>query len=241
MVKQKPGFDPDNSVKLGEEVHKKNEKSRYVAFGTKFNDLKIRLDSDESVQESVLKWLRGNELLEGLRGDYSKTTPLENFRITRRDRRTVNKEDDERFHGIAIGFRTVANALQEMMNQPALREHPFNLLGYVRSVTMVRALSAECMLKAVCIARSGFFKPTHDLLRLWNALDENIRKHIDTYAEENGVIPLEKILSKHRRDFVGWRYPIIGEEQSTQFHDLDKAIGVLRDVYSQIKAGNAPQ
>ena len=127
-----------------------------------------------------------------------------------------------------------------MMNQPVLREHPLKLLGYVRSVTMVRALSAECMLKAVCIARSGFFKPTHDLLRLWNALDPDIRKHIDKYAESNGVIPLEKILSKHRRDFVGWRYPVY-EEQSTQFHDLDKAIEVLRDVYSQIKAGNAPQ
>ena len=96
MVKQKPEFDPDNSVKLMEEVHKKNEKIRYVAFGTKFNDLKIRLDSDESVQESVLKWLRDNGLLEGLKGDYSKTTPLEDFKITMRDRRTVKKEDHEK-------------------------------------------------------------------------------------------------------------------------------------------------
>ena len=152
--------------------------------------------------------------------------------------------EDKTFFSNASGFRTAANDLQRMMNALASggsvpQEHAARLLAYTLSVTVLRALSAECMLKAIAFARSGSFEREHDLSRLYAALDDEIKLQIEDVADSYGVASPERILDRHRTEFVDWRYPA-EEEKSTTFLDLDRVLQVLQDVYRQIKAGNAP-
>ena len=76
----------------------------------------------------------------------------------------------------ALGFRLAANDLQKMMNDLGAghsipQRHAIKMLGYVLSLTVLRALSTECMLKAIASARSGSFDRVHDLSQLYAALD----------------------------------------------------------------------
>ena len=150
---------------------------------------------------------------------------------------------DQQLFSNASGYRTASNDLQGMMNALASggtvsNKHAERLLAYTLSITVLRALSAECMLKAIACARSGSFEREHDLSRLYAALDGGIKLRIENVADSYGVASPEKVLDRHRTDFVDWRYPAEGE-QSTTFVDLDKVLQVLADVYRQIKAGNA--
>ena len=95
-------------------------------------------------------------------------------------------------HSNASGFRTAANDLQQIMNALASGrsvpvEHAARLFAYTLSLTVLRALSAECMLKAVALARSGSFEREHDLSRLYAALDDGIKLHIERVADSYGV------------------------------------------------------
>lgn len=152
---------------------------------------------------------------------------------------------DNEFFLRAGGFRMVASDLQRAMNTLAsagtvAQENAERVLAYTTSITVLRALSAESMLKAIACARSDYYLREHDLLLLYAALDDQIKPHIETVADSIGVASPEKILERHRTEFVDWRYPAEGD-QSTSFLDLDKVLQVLHDVYRQIKAGNAPQ
>lgn len=119
------------------------------------------------------------------------------------------------------------------------QEHAERVLAYTLSITVLRALSAESMLKGIAFARSGSYLHEHDLSRLHAVLDDQIKGHIESVADSSGVASPEKILERHRLEFVDWRYPS-DDDQSTTFLDLDKVLLVLHDVYRQIKAGNAP-
>lgn len=152
--------------------------------------------------------------------------------------------EEEQFFTRAVGFRNTANDLQKLMNSLAPGgvipdEAKDRLVAYMLSTTVLRALSAEIMLKAIALARSASFKREHDLVRLYNTLDDKIKKHIGTVADLYGVADPERILERHRSEFVDWRYPAVGG-QSSNLLDLDKVLQVLHDVYRQIKAGNAP-
>ena len=151
--------------------------------------------------------------------------------------------EDEKIHSNAAGFRTAANDLQRMMNAlasggAALEENAARLFAYTLSITVLRALSAECMLKAIAYARAGSFVREHDLLLLYDELDGDIKGLIEKIADAYGVASPRRVLARHRTEFVDWRYPAEGN-QSTTFLDLDKVLQVLHDVYRQIKAGTA--
>ena len=155
---------------------------------------------------------------------------------------TLTKDDT--FFQNASAFRTAANDLYKIMNALATGgtlsdEHAARVFAYTLSLTVLRALSAECMLKAITFARSGFFEREHDLSRLYAALDDGIKQHIESEADSRGVASPQRILDRHRTEFVYWRYPFEGD-QSTTFLDLDRVLGVLEDVYRQIKSGNVP-
>ena len=152
--------------------------------------------------------------------------------------------EEEQFFARAIGFRTTANDLQRLMNSLASGgtvpgEAKDRLFGYMLSITVLRALSAETMLKSIALARSASFEREHDLALLYDALDDKIKKHIETVADSYGVADPKKILDRHRNEFVDWRYPAVGG-QSSNLLDLDKVLQVLHDIYKKIKAGNAP-
>lgn len=71
------------------------------------------------------------------------------------------------------------------------------MFGYFLSVTVLRALSAECMLKAIACARSGSFEREHDLLELFEALDGEIRGFIGRIADDQGVASPRRVLKRH--------------------------------------------
>ena len=81
--------------------------------------------------------------------------------------------EDKNLYARASGFRSTANDLQSMMNgltsgSSIPRGNETKLLGYTLSITVLRALSAECMLKAIAFARSGSFEHEHNLSRLYD-------------------------------------------------------------------------
>ena len=114
------------------------------------------------------------------------------------------------------------------------------VFGYFFSVTVLSALSAECMLKAIACVRSGSFAYGHALLELFEALDGETRGFIGRIADSQGVASPRRVLQRHRNDFVEWRYPAQGETQSTSLLDLEKVLQILNDVYLRIKTGKGP-
>lgn len=144
----------------------------------------------------------------------------------------------------ALGYRTTANDVQSMMNELAAGRAMSarvqkKLFGYFLSVTVLRALAAECMLKAIAFERCGSFEHEHNLSSLYEALDGPTRGLIETIADSHGVASPKRVLRRHRNDFVDWRYPS-GKSQSSELLDLDKTLDVLNVVYRRFKNGTAP-
>lgn len=138
----------------------------------------------------------------------------------------------------AVGFRTTANDLQTLMNSLATgsvvtEQAKRKLIGYFLSVTVLRALAAECMLKALAFARTGRFDHGHNLSALYEALDGKTRGCIEKTADSHGVASPKRVLKRHKDDFVDWRYPADGE-QKTGLLDLDRTLSVLDTAYRQI-------
>ena len=145
------------------------------------------------------------------------------------------------FRARALGFRTTANDLQTALNaltsgNTAAPANQMKMFGYFLSITVLRALAAECMLKAISYERTGSFEHQHNLSALLEALDGKTRGLIERTADSQGVASPKRVLKRHRNDFVDWRYPS-GEGQSTDLLDLDKVLDVLDKVYARLKAG----
>ncbi len=111
--------------------------------------------------------------------------------------------------------------------------------GYFFSVTVLRALAAECMLKAIAVVRSGSFERGHNLSQLYEVLDGQAKGYIERLADSHGVASPKRVLKRHRNDFVEWRYPA-GKSQSTDLLDLDKVLDVLDTAYKRFNNGTAP-
>ena len=153
------------------------------------------------------------------------------------------KKGDE-FRWRALGFRGGANDLQTMLNALSSGDRiapgtEIRVFGQFLSITVLRALSAECMLKAIACARTGSFQHEHNLSTLLEALDGKTKGFIEKIADSHGVASPKRVLKRHRNDFVEWRYPT-EQSQSTDLLDLDKVLQVLDDVYLQLKAGKGP-
>ena len=153
-------------------------------------------------------------------------------------------EEGEEMFARARGFRITANNLQAIMSrltsagtvQPGTEA---KLFGYFLSVAVLRGLSAECMLKAIGFRQSGSFERTHNLSKLYQALDGKAKEYIKRLADSHGVASPKRVLKRHRNDFVEWRYPA-GTSQSTTLLDLDKVLEVLETAYRRFKNGTAP-
>ena len=86
-------------------------------------------------------------------------------------------------------------------------------LGSMLAAPVLRALAAELALKAVAIKTTGSHKWGHDLLKLFNALDQKTQTAIE--QQRKGVVErvvhgsVRSILAKHKTDFEDSRY--VGE------------------------------
>jgi len=86
-------------------------------------------------------------------------------------------------------------------------------LGSMLAAPVVRALAAELALKAIDIKTTGTHKWGHDLLKLFDALDQKTQTAIEQYRKDvvMRVVhgPVRSILDKHKDDFTASRY--VGE------------------------------
>jgi len=154
----------------------------------------------------------------------------------------------------ATALRQVANDLQQSINQVKEPTVPGDvnwgrwIMGYVSSTLILRALATELLLKALSYRRCGTYRidrDGHDLLVLFGDLDGDTNQLIDEIANTHGIRPLEKILEKHRGDFVNFRYFLMEDGQThVDLQDLDKAFFVLTEVlqsqkFSQLCASGA--
>ena len=119
--------------------------------------------------------------------------------------------------------------------RPATPDEKNRFVASVLVMPILRALAAELSLKAISIKRSGAFKRTHDLRALYDALDDDTRNRIEQKAAAKRIDPVQGTLTKHRADFVDWRYAGEDKPLNTNPSDLDEAVGVLMAVYDEVE------
>lgn len=126
-------------------------------------------------------------------------------------------------------------------------------LGSMLAAPVVRALAAELALKAIAIKTTGDHEWGHDLLKLFDALDQDTQLTIEQKREDvvERVVhgSVRSILAKHKDDFTDSRY--VGEmapgSKPTFAYgvDLDVALQDLIAVFEELptaarKARSAP-
>lgn len=119
--------------------------------------------------------------------------------------------------------------------RPLSPDEEDRFVAAVLVMPILRALAAELSLKAVSIKRVGTFRKTHDLRELYQALDDDTRDQIERRAAAKRVTPVRDTLTKHRTDFVDWRYAGEDKGLNTNPSDLDEAVGVLMAVYEEVE------
>ena len=141
--------------------------------------------------------------------------------------------------GQVISLRRVADDLQQGLNQIAKTGSPdksteeernARIAGYFFGTVILRALATELVLKVLSFKKTGRYRKDrtgHDLWVLFDDLDDDTKKVIGYLEGVHGVAPLERILEKHRGDFVDWRYLMEVGDKHIDLLDLDKALGIL--------------
>ena len=119
--------------------------------------------------------------------------------------------------------------------RPATPDEQDRFVASVLVMPILRALAAELSLKAISIKRSGVFTKTHDLRALYDALDDDTRNRIEQKAAAKLMDPVQGTLTKHKADFVDWRYAGEDKPLNTNPNDLDEAVGVLVAVYDEVE------
>ena len=148
----------------------------------------------------------------------------------------ATKSEADQFHVRAMGLQTTANDLHlgfnEMMSasrhEPVGRHRP---AGYMVSVVTLRAFATECAMKALAIRTRRRYVATHDLLDLFDFLDEPVRLFLEK-AYGSGATTMRATMQNHRNDFVEWRYPT-KQVSSVDSQDLEPALRVCLDAYGE--------
>ena len=153
----------------------------------------------------------------------------------------------------AMGLRRVAADLDrdgaQMTRNPddeKFRGEKF--IGCLLAAPVLRALAAELALKAISIKTTGAHKRGHDLLKLFDALDQKTQAAIEKHK---GVIErfvhgsVRSILGKHRDDFTDSRYigeswrPGVNPPTYAYGGDLDVALQALIATFNELPNGAA--
>lgn len=119
--------------------------------------------------------------------------------------------------------------------RPATPDEQDRFEASILVMPILRALAAELSLKAISFKRSGAFEWTHDLRALYDALDDDIRNRIERKAAAKWMDSIQSTLTKHKEDFVGWRYAWEDKPLNTNPNDLDEAVGILMAVYEEVE------
>ena len=153
----------------------------------------------------------------------------------------------------ARGLRRVAADLDRVWDDylkgnrtPTHEEFPAEeFLGSMLAAPVVRALAAELALKAVAIKTTGAHKRGHDLLQLFDALDQKTQTTIE--QQRKGVVErvvhgsVRSILAQHKGDFTASRYvgemPPGSKPTFAYGADLDVALQDLIAVFEELPSG----
>ena len=107
--------------------------------------------------------------------------------------------------------------------------------GHFLALVFLRSLATEIALKAISYKQTQHYEREHDLLLLHDNLDDDIRRLIEQVGLETGIASVRDALEAHKDDFVNWRYPAEGGDRAApDLFDLDRALGVLLDVYDRL-------
>ena len=122
-----------------------------------------------------------------------------------------------------------------MRGAPAATNELFTgegLAGWLLAAPILRALAAELVLKAIAAKTTGAYQRGHDLLKLFDQLDQSAIGSIERRHRTSSHVPtlgsVRSILASHRDDFVDFRY--LGERwkgQNPYGADLDSVLRVL--------------
>ena len=109
------------------------------------------------------------------------------------------------------------------------------------AASILRAFAAEVALKAIAIKATGTCSRVHDLLQLFDELDQNARACIEQQGaplREYRWDSMRSILADHKGDFMNWRY-YVGEQQGMNpcGDDMDVALRALIAAFHELPAG----
>ena len=138
------------------------------------------------------------------------------------------------FQVVANDLHTSLNSLSNPQTYKSTNEEKKRLLGYATSIIVLRALAVELTLKALAFKRTGKYRRTHDLLKLYDELDTDTQAIISKIGDIHGVAPVRRILKKHKNDFVDCRYlqdMQDGDNLHVDLPDIGRAMDVLFLVY----------
>ena len=136
---------------------------------------------------------------------------------------------------VANDLHTSLNSLSNPKTYKSTDEEKRRLLGYSISIVVLRALAVELTLKALAFKRTGKYCSTHNLLKLHTDLGTDTQALISKIEDIQGIASVERILEKHKNDFVDWRYTMEmrdGGKMHVQLLDICRALDVLLLVYS---------
>lgn len=106
-------------------------------------------------------------------------------------------------------------------------------------ISVLRALAAEIMLKALVYKKTGSYEETHNLEELFKNLQRvlqdvsnaDTKKRIED-LEIQHKIDLRKTFEEHKGDFVAWRYVYENPGVRTKVPDMTKALEILDTLIS---------
>ena len=138
----------------------------------------------------------------------------------------------------ALALQAVANDLHTSLNSlsnpktfKSTHEEQKRLFGYPISMVVLRAFAVELTLKTMAFRRTGKFKKTHNLSKLYDDLGTDTHAIISKIENSHGIAPVRRILEKHKNDFVDWRYlkdmHVDGGNMHADFLDIGRALDVL--------------
>ena len=113
--------------------------------------------------------------------------------------------------------------------------------GCMLAAPILRALAAELALKAIASKMTGTHERGHDLLKLFDGLDQSVRDCIEQqdaavrHVRTHGSV--RSVLANHNDDFTGWRY--LGESwqgKNPYGDDLDAALRALIAAFHELPA-----
>ena len=99
---------------------------------------------------------------------------------------------------------------------------------------ILRAFATELALKAIASKRRGQHTHGHDLRKLYDALDADIRQRAEHEAVAQCLPSVQDTLEEHKNDFIDWRYVAEATAVNTNPNDLDEVLAILLRIYDAV-------